>query len=273
MPIAIAGRAVRERGDEAAAVEEAARADHGDVDRVDDLGEQQRRRDRAGVTAAFAALHDHRVGAPRRDLLRVPPGADRRHDRDARVLQRLDLVLARREGERRDRHALAHEQRRRARRRLPRRRAGSRRTAGRCASAPRGSRPRAGRTSSSPTRGSRARRPPRSRSTSRAPATQPMPVCTIGTSMPKRSQIGVEIVTLMRLRPPALHRRVRNCVTGRASGSPPGSRIRDFLLAEPERVDHLADPAQLVVGRQAGRRHVGRHHELEAGRGDDFVDA
>ena len=38
--------------------------------------------DRAGVAAAFAALHDHRVGAPRRDLLGVAPGADRRDDRD-----------------------------------------------------------------------------------------------------------------------------------------------------------------------------------------------
>ena len=43
--------------------------------------------DRAGVAAAFAALHDHRVDAPRRDLLGVAAGADRRHDGDAGVLQ------------------------------------------------------------------------------------------------------------------------------------------------------------------------------------------
>src|SRR5262245_25082697 len=127
--------------------------------------------------------------------------------------------------------------------------------------------------------------------TRRAPATQPMPVCTIGTSMPKRSHIGVWSFTLMRLRPqpcgfdpPALYRSCNAAAQTGPLGSPPGSALRrrciagsrfgprdlrlavgHFLLAQAERVDHLTDPAQLVVGRQAGRRHVGRHSEREAG--------
>src|SRR4029077_3419257 len=88
--------------------------------------------------------------------------------------------------------------------------------------------------------------------TRRGPATQPMPVWTIGTSMPKRSQIRVCI--LMRLRPAV-------CAWP--------SRIRDFLLAETERVDDLADPAQLLVRGEARLGHVGRDDELESGRGHD----
>ena len=116
--------------------------------------------------------------------------------------------------------------------------------------APRGSRPRAGRRSSSPTRGCRARPLRPSRSTSRGPATQPMPVCTIGTSMPNRSQIGVRDGH------------------GRAAHG-----FGTSFFAEAERVDDLADP------RAARRRSAGatrarrrRDRELEAGRGDDVVD-
>ena len=71
----------------------------GDVDSVDDLREEQRRRHRAGVATALAALHEHRVDAPCGDLLGVAPGADRRHDDDAGVLETLDEVLARRQRE------------------------------------------------------------------------------------------------------------------------------------------------------------------------------
>ena len=47
----------------------------------------------------------------RRDLLGVAPRADRRHHDDARVLERLHQPLARRLGEARDLHALAHHER------------------------------------------------------------------------------------------------------------------------------------------------------------------
>ena len=87
MPIAMPGRPVRERRDQPAAVEEAARRDHRDVDRVHDLRQQHRRRDAPGVAAALAALHDDRVRAPRRDLLGMAAGADGRDDDHARVLQ------------------------------------------------------------------------------------------------------------------------------------------------------------------------------------------
>jgi len=81
------------------------------------------------------------------------------------------------------------------------------------------------------------------------PATQPIPVCTIGTEMPKRSQIRVWIVTAR------------------------APRVGDFLLAETERVDHLADPPHFVVGRQAAIRATSpRNRELEARRRDDVVD-
>ena len=51
--------------------------------------------DRAGVAAALAALHDHRVDTPRRDLLGVAAGADRRHHARRPRPSALDLVLAR----------------------------------------------------------------------------------------------------------------------------------------------------------------------------------
>ena len=101
--------AVRERGDEAASVVEAAGAEHRDrrADRVDHLRQQQRRRDRAGVAAALAALRDHGVDAPLEHLLGVPPGADRRHAQRAGVVEPRDRVLRRRAGERHDAHAFA----------------------------------------------------------------------------------------------------------------------------------------------------------------------
>ena len=63
--------AERERGREAAPVEDAARRDdrHPIADRVDDLRHERHGRDRAGVAARFGALRDHEVAArlrPRR---------------------------------------------------------------------------------------------------------------------------------------------------------------------------------------------------------------
>src|SRR4051812_17611643 len=83
--------------------------------------------------------------------------------------------------------------------------------------------------------------------TRRAPATQPMPVCTIGTSMSNRSQIGVRTIT-------------------------PRSRVRDFVFAQAVGVDHGPDPVQLVVGRQPRLLNVAVDHELESGCRDKFVD-
>ena len=91
---------VSERGHEAAPVAEPAGADHRQVDRGGHLRQQNRRGDAAGVAAALAALRDHGVHAPRRDLLRVPPGADRRHDDQPVVLERLDHPLVRCQRER-----------------------------------------------------------------------------------------------------------------------------------------------------------------------------
>src|SRR6478736_5314766 len=86
--------------------------------------------------------------------------------------------------------------------------------------------------------------------TRRAPATQPMPVCTIGTSMPNRSQIGVRI--FMRLRPPALDLACDAATRSGPPDLPPGwSCVRHFLLAQTEGVDDLADPADLVVRRES----------------------
>ena len=79
------GRAVSERGDESAPVEESTGGNHRDVDRIDDLRQQECRRHGTGVAAAFATLDDDGVDAPRRDLLRVPARADRWRRRDARA--------------------------------------------------------------------------------------------------------------------------------------------------------------------------------------------
>ena len=78
--------AVRERGDQAATVEEAAGGDDGDaaLDRVDHLRQEDGRGHRAGVAAALAALHEHRVDAPLEHLLGVALGADRRARRARR---------------------------------------------------------------------------------------------------------------------------------------------------------------------------------------------
>ena len=67
--------AVGERGHEPAAVEEPAGGDHRHApgDRVDHLGQQDRRRDRPGVPAALTALDEHGVDAPLQHLLGMPP--------------------------------------------------------------------------------------------------------------------------------------------------------------------------------------------------------
>ena len=260
-----AGRAVGERGDEAAAVEEAARRDHRDVDRVDDLREQQRGGDRAGVAAALAALHDHRVGAPRRDLLGVAPGADRRHHRDARVLQLLDLVLARA----------------RARTTRPAR-------CSRTSSATRASASSASARRFTPNgrsvralhladrrrelvEGHRRRREDaerarvrRSRSRAAAPATQPMPVCTIGTSMPNRSQIRVRrsrrahgLGTSFSPRPSGSMtsriQRSSSSVGSRVSGTSPGSRARSRSRRPRRRRSRPGAPSAGACGGRACR--------------------
>ena len=93
--------AVGERGDEPAAVVEAAGAEHRDLgaDRVDHLREQQRGRHRAGVAAALAALGDDGVDAHLEHLLGVAARADGRHHDHAGVVAAGDGVLRRRAGE------------------------------------------------------------------------------------------------------------------------------------------------------------------------------
>src|SRR5258708_3897030 len=92
--------AVGERGDEAAAVAEAACAEDRDAHRPGDLGQQDRGGDAPGVPAALAALRDDRACAERGDLLRVPPGPDRRHDDQAGLGQLADDRLGGGETER-----------------------------------------------------------------------------------------------------------------------------------------------------------------------------
>ena len=100
--------AVGQRRDQSATVEEAARRDDGNrrlavgsAQGVDDRRQEQRCRDRAGVAAALAALHDHRVGTPRSDLHRVLGGTDRRDHDDAVVLRLRNQLGLRCECERR----------------------------------------------------------------------------------------------------------------------------------------------------------------------------
>src|SRR5205814_1738252 len=93
---------------------------------------------------------------------------------------------------------------------------------------------------------------------SRAPATHPIPVCTIGTSQPKSSVTRV-------------------CSAGCVMCERAASR-RDFAFAQPEWVDLLADEAELVVGRESRRRDlVGAtgddgDNEFEPGRGYDLLE-
>ena len=61
----------RERHREPTSVEDAAGRDHGDVDRIEHLGDEDRRRHDAGVATALGALGDDGVDAPRGDLLGV----------------------------------------------------------------------------------------------------------------------------------------------------------------------------------------------------------
>ena len=69
-------------------------------------GSRMRGGHRAGVAAALAALHEHRVDAPLEHLLGVALGADRRHDEHAAVVQLPDQRLLGRLGEARHLHAL-----------------------------------------------------------------------------------------------------------------------------------------------------------------------
>ena len=77
---------------------------------VEHRRQQQRGRHRPGVAAALAALHDHRVGTPARDLLGVLGRADRRDHHHARLFQLGDQVRLRRQRERRHLDALADQQ-------------------------------------------------------------------------------------------------------------------------------------------------------------------
>ena len=83
VPMAMPARAVRERRDETATVEEAARAEHRDLHRRDDLRQEEGGGHGAGVAAALRGPGDHRVHAPLGDLLRVALRADRGHRHDA----------------------------------------------------------------------------------------------------------------------------------------------------------------------------------------------
>src|SRR5439155_17138319 len=81
--------------------------------------------------------------------------------------------------------------------------------------------------------------------TRRCPATQPMPVCTIGCSTPSRS-----------------HKRV---CSGPFTRSP---HLGDTHVAG---VEHISDQVQLVVGGRARLLNVVVHDQPEAGRRDDVV--
>src|SRR2546425_6809173 len=85
--------------------------------------------------------------------------------------------------------------------------------------------------------------------TSRGPATQPMPVCTIGYSTPSSS-----------------HSRV--CNDG-FTGSPPSPHLGPAQVA---RIEHLADQPELLVRGRARLLHIGVHDQREAGRLRDLVD-
>ena len=124
-----ADRAVGERRDEAAPVEEAARGDHRDVDRVDHLRQQH-----GGRHARRCARRPRRPARSRRPRPSSRPsrrGASRRSTGCRRApasLSRFISSLARRQRERRDAHALLHHQLGALHRRRARRSAGSRRT-------------------------------------------------------------------------------------------------------------------------------------------------
>ena len=253
VPIAIAVGAVRERGDEAAAVEEAAGRDHGD------------RRPRRPPAAAAAWSAPSRCGrrprrparSPRRRPTPRPSrrGAWRRSTarrRTPRVLQRLDRAssLGRLGEATPPARRSSIEQRRRGRRCRLRRRAGSRRTGWSVRSFT--SRDRAAQLVGGHRRRWRGcRAPPAARGRRRraaAPATQPMPVCTIG-------YVDAEQVADARVQ------------TRRASAS--GTSWSPQAV----RVDDLADQPQLLVGRQRGVSGTSPSiDELEAGGRDDLVD-
>ena len=83
-----ARRAVGQGGHQAAAAEEAAGADDQDAvaHGVDDLGQQERRRDAAGVPPALGALGDDGVDTPLSHLLGVAPRPHRGHDEEPGLL-------------------------------------------------------------------------------------------------------------------------------------------------------------------------------------------
>jgi hypothetical protein len=80
-------RAEGQRGDQAAAVVEAAGRDHRHLHRVHHLRQQHRGGHAAGVAAALAALDGDDVGAHLDGLLRVLQRAHRGHAHDAGVAQ------------------------------------------------------------------------------------------------------------------------------------------------------------------------------------------
>ena len=139
------------------------------------------------MTAALTALHDDRVDAPLGDLLGVAARADRRHDDHAVVLELRDLLAPGCERERRDPHPLGDQQ------------VDPVVGVGRVGAQVDAERPvgalldRVDRVAqlvgSVIVADARMPKPPAAlvADVSRAPATQPMPVCTIGTSHPNSS--------------------------------------------------------------------------------------
>ena len=154
--------AERERGGEAAAVEEPAGGDDGDLvaDRVDDLRHERHRRDRAGVPAGLGALGDDEVApaGDRADRRGAPCRTSSRRGRWRRAARRP------RRGARRARRRTCGRRRRSRRRARPRparaaRSAGRRRTAWRSARGPPPSRSASSPGASSRRRACRCRRP------------------------------------------------------------------------------------------------------------------
>jgi hypothetical protein len=75
---------------------EAARRHHRQRDAIDDARDEQRGGHRSGVPSPFATLHDDDVGPELLRLRGVPRIAAGRHADDARILQALDQIRARR---------------------------------------------------------------------------------------------------------------------------------------------------------------------------------
>src|SRR5689334_17874904 len=103
----------------------------------------------------------------------------------------------------------------------------------------------------------------------RGPATQPMPVWTIGYSTPTSSQNRVCNVGWV-MTPPVWSRSTRTWQGNRLQ-SAPGSSL-DLGVAQAVGVEDVADETELLVGGRAGLGDVVGDHEREAGVLDNLVD-